>query len=219
MERQFITTEDGSHTLFVPELKEHYHSVYGAIQESLHVYIKSCYQHCLKDPISILEVGMGTALNAFLTYEESLKDENTIFYTAIEKYPIPAEIYSKLNYPELINTNSRNVFQQIHEAEWNKKTIINYDFSILKIEADITTVFLDSKYDIVYYDAFAPDKQHELWNSKIFKKIYEQMNKDGILITYSAKGIVKAALREAGFIVKRLKGPFGKRHIVRAVKN
>jgi len=210
-------TKDGSHTLSFPELNEHYHSVNGAIAESKHIFIDAGLKFLEKSKINILEIGFGTGLNLLVTIVENKILKKDIYYEAIELYPVDIDIVKQLNYPEILNI-SKNIFIDIHKQEWGKSNTIDKYFSYLKLNVDIKKYNTINKFDLVYFDAFAPDKQDDLWSLSIFKNIFSIMNKGGVLVTYSAKGIVKQALRDAGFFVKRLKGPEGKRHIVRAIK-
>lgn len=218
MKIEIIKTNDGSNSLYVPELNEHYHSIYGALQESIHVYINNGFNFSNVNPISILEIGFGTGLNAFLTYLESKKTSRIVNYTAIELYPIRDNVVRQLNYPEFINNDEKDFFYDIHHAKWDCNTKINNDFAINKINQDIVLYQPVECFDLIYFDAFAPEKQPELWTVEIFDKLYKHLNNNGILITYSAKGIVKRALREVGFKVKRLPGPPGKWEMLRAIK-
>lgn len=218
MRTEIIKTNDGSNSLYVPELNEHYHSIYGAVQESMHVYINNGFNFCSVNPISILEIGFGTGLNAFLTYLESKKTNRIVNYTTIELYPIEDYVVRQLNYPEFINNDEKDFFYDIHHAKWDCKIKINDAFAINKINQDVVLYQPDEHFDLIYFDAFAPEKQPELWTVEIFDKLYQHLNNNGILVTYSAKGIVKRALREVGFTVKRLPGPPGKWEMLRAVK-
>ena len=218
MKSKIIKTNDGSSSLYVPELDEHYHSVYGAVQESMHVYINNGFNFCSINPISILEIGFGTGLNAFLTYLESKKSNRVVNYTAIELYPIEEDLVKQLNYPEFINYEEKDFFYDIHDAEWDCNTKINDAFTINKINQDVVLYQPIEYFDLIYFDAFAPEKQPELWSVEIFDKLYKHLNNNGILTTYSAKGVVKRALRKVGFKVMRLPGPPGKWEMLRAVK-
>jgi tRNA U34 5-methylaminomethyl-2-thiouridine-forming methyltransferase MnmC len=216
---ELIKTADGSHTLFVPELNEHYHSVHGAIQESDHIFIRNGLEFSQADPVYIFEVGFGTGLNALLTALKSLESNRKIFYVAVEKYPLEPEIIKRLNYSEFVGVAGRHLFELIHMAPWNVTKTISENFSIRKISGDLITVPLDGKYDLIYFDAFGPDKQPEMWTSEILGKIAEVTRRKGLLMTYSAKGEVRRNLTANGFIVTLLPGPPGKRHIIRAVKS
>ena len=211
---EIVITADGSHTLYVPELEEHYHSINGAIQESLHVFISNGFETTAVNPVNILEIGFGTGLNAFLTALKAEERNRKVFYTTIEKYPLPQAVTDVLNY----ETNNCGLFKQIHNAPWNCYCEITQYFTIRKIEADAAKTIPEGKYDIIYFDAFAPNKQPEMWTKEIFKKISSFTSKSGMFVTYSAKGEVKRSLKSCGFNVELLPGPKGKRHIIRAVK-
>lgn len=221
MERQLIETEDGSHTLFVPELNEHYHSVYGAVNESKHVFIRNGLK-ALPDSVNtvrILEVGLGTGLNVFLTFLENLSEKQHIHYSAVERYPINENLARELNYVEQLNaTLHQSVFEQIHSCEWDQEIRLAPNFMFEKLLADFTQYELKHKYDLVYFDAFAPEVQPELWTQQVFEKVFRCLAPNGIMLTYCAKGKVKRALESAGFVVESLAGPTGKREITRARK-
>ncbi len=215
-------TADGSHTLFVPELNEHYHSVNGAIQESKHVFIETGFHHCLKDNIHIFEVGFGTGLNAFLTLMDSQNTNQTVHYTTIEAYPLPLPIIKELNYPEKHLASNQSLYYKLHEMEWGKTEHISSNFYFTKFESDFTKFdfsLVKRGIDIVYFDAFAPDKQPDMWQQEMFNKLYALTNKDGILVTYCAKGSVRRMLQQAGYTTERLPGPPGKREMLRAIKD
>ena len=212
-------TADGSYTLFVPELNEHYHSVKGALTESEHIFINMGLKHSQATSPHILEIGFGTGLNAFLTSLEAKKENRNIFYTTIEKYPLDMETIKLLDYPKLIAPDESELFYSIHYAVWNYPQRISEHFTIEKIENDFTDYHFRKGYDIIYFDAFAPEKQPEMWNQALFNNLYEVLNDNGILTTYCAKGVVRRMLQEAGFIVERLAGPpGGKREILRGTK-
>lgn len=213
------TTEDGSHTLYVTELNEHYHSVHGAIKESELVYIDYGYKSCLSETVRIFEVGFGTGLNALLTALESIKDGKKVIYTSVEKYPLPAKITGVLNYGELTGSYGTDLFKKIHEARWDIPEVICENFILKKIRGDIINDSVDGDFDLVYFDAFGPEKQPEIWGRPVFEKIAGVTVRGGILVTYSAKGDVKRVLRECGFKVSVMPGPPGKRHVIRAIKS
>lgn len=220
VKREIELTADGSHTLFVPALGEHYHSVNGAIQESTHIFINAGLHQCSKDNIRILEIGLGTGLNAFLTLLDTQKEERKVSYITLEAYPLHDDITEQLNYPELIAPAKAYLFHRIHEVDWNKEIEITPYFNITKIEADFTTYDFSHTGDIdmIYFDAFAPDKQPGMWSQELFDRLYNTMSKGGILVTYCAKGIVRRMLQQAGFTVERLPGPPGKREMLRGRK-
>ena len=222
MKKELKQTADGSHTIFVPELDEHYHSVNGAIEESKHVFIRAGFEHCLKPggKMNLLEVGFGTGLNALLTCLAAQKMNVQVNYVGIEAYPLPDDIIKNLNYPEATGEKQAfELFRKIHDANWVYPSYITERFLLNKVEAKLEDVSLaDGMFNLVYFDAFAPDVQPELWSGEIFSKLYAALAADGILVTYSSKGAVKQALRNAGFSVERLPGAAGKHHMLRAGK-
>jgi tRNA U34 5-methylaminomethyl-2-thiouridine-forming methyltransferase MnmC len=215
---QIIETSDGSHTIFVPELNEHYHSIHGAIQESSFIFINNGFDFCKADPLNIFEVGFGTGLNALLTAIKSIDGEREVNYTSIEKYPISQKIISSLNHPYIAGLNGKKIYDSIHSSAWNKKVNICKNFNLTKIRGDITTSHLSGKYDLIFFDAFGPDKQPEMWTKDIFARIASITVKDGVFVTYSAKGEVQRNLKACGFKVNLLPGPPGKRQIIRGIK-
>ena len=208
-------TDDGSHTLFVSEIDECYHSTKGAIQESRHIFIEAGLKQCAKSEINVLEIGFGTGLNALLT---ALESDFSVRYTTIELYPVPIEQALKLNYPVLLGTESVDLFEKIHSSPWNEKVQITENYTLTKLKADFTKIELDEKFDVIYFDAFSPEKQPEMWREKMFRKLYLCASENAIMTTYCAKGAVRRAMKEAGFTVERLPGPPGKREILRAKK-
>jgi tRNA U34 5-methylaminomethyl-2-thiouridine-forming methyltransferase MnmC len=221
METRLILTGDGSHTLFVPSLKEHYHSTFGAIRESSHIFIGAGFNAVTRDdkPVQIFEVGFGTGLNAWLTLLESSKLKLPVHYTAIESDPVERSMIESLNYPELLNQSSPQ-FLDLHEAQWGVEERITEHFFLKKIHGKIQDHELPGEtYDLVYFDAFGPDVQPELWKVEIFRKLFNGMKPGAILVTYSVKGSVKRALKSAGFTLEKLPGPPGKREITRATKS
>jgi tRNA U34 5-methylaminomethyl-2-thiouridine-forming methyltransferase MnmC len=215
---QLIKTGDGSHTIYVPDLDEHYHSIHGAIQESTYIFIKNGFEVCKADPLNIFEVGFGTGLNALLTAIRSFPGNKEVNYTAVERYPLDKKIINSLNYNDYTGENAGNIFHLIHSASWNIKVNICKNFNLEKIETDFTARPPSGRYDLIYFDAFGPDKQPEMWTREIFNWIAAITNKKGILVTYSAKGEVKRNLRACGFDVTLLPGPPGKRQMISAVK-
>jgi len=214
-------TADGSHTLFVPGLNEHYHSVNGAIQESTHVFIETGLIHCKKDNIYIFEIGFGTGLNAFLTLMEAQKLRKIIHYTSIEAYPLDSSVTDKLNYSRNYSEDNQILFQKLHEVEWEKEVRIIPDFYLTKLKADFTQFnlsLIEQPVDIIYFDAFAPDKQPDMWKQELFNDLYNITAQQGILVTYCAKGAVRRMMQQAGYTTERLPGPPGKREMLRATK-
>lgn len=230
MLRTIIKTADGSHSLFVEELNEHYHSIHGAIQESKHVFIdaglkpfgsRSTTSYAEgKAPLAILEIGLGTGLNAILTYIETQQSDIKIHYTAIEAYPVSTDLIDRLNYVELLDAqNLQPVYTAIHACEWGMPVELSDQFTILKIKNTLQDTVLENSYHIIYFDAFGPGVQPEMWTEEIFAKLYAVFESGGCLVTYCAKGEVKRTLKRVGFTVESLPGPPGKREMVRAIKN
>lgn len=219
LKRTLKVTEDGSHTLYVPELDEHYHSVHGAKQESQHVFIQSGLHYCCKSKtnLHIFEVGFGTGLNALLTLKECKALNINVNYTSVEKYPISHEEIRALNYSSIL-PGFEDVFYDLHRAKWNETIQITEIFTLKKVETDLVGFQHSGMYDLVYFDAFAPDLQPDLWSEEVFSQLYQSLNKNGILVTYSAKGFVKRNLKAAGFTVTKIPGPPGKREMIRALK-
>lgn len=218
IKRELQLTADGSHTLFIPEMDEHYHSVNGAVQESRHVFIEAGLHRLERKEITVLEIGFGTGLNAFLTLLDAEEQQRNIHYYTIERYPLDADIIESLNYGEIISAERKELFHALHQAEWNITVPITACFELHKIEGDSNACALPSGIDLVYFDAFAPDKQPEMWNLEIFNRLYGCMTKGGILTTYCAKGAVRRMMKEAGYSVERIPGPLGKREMLCALK-
>lgn len=220
MKREIEETADGSRTLFVPELNEHYHSVKGAFTESRHIFIEMGLKHSASTSPHILEIGFGTGLNAFLTLLEAEKTGKHIRYTGIELYPLDETTVCHLHYPELVCPGRETDFHALHAASWEKEETITPFFTLRKIEGDFTQYsFPEKSFDLIYFDAFAPEKQPEMWTQALFDSLYKSLNDKGILTTYCAKGVVRRMLQAAGFTVERLPGPpKGKREILRGTK-
>lgn len=230
MKRRVVTSEDGSRTLSLTDADESYHSMFGAVTESRHIYTGAGLEYLVSTlgedkSIRILEIGFGTGLNCLLTALHAYENPAvSLHYTTIEKYPVTPEEIEMLDHPSLFEKTrhkAKILSAAIHGAAWEEESAVLKNMTLLKIEDDICDALprlVDGKFNLVYFDAFAPDLQPELWSLENFKTIFESMEKGGVLVTYSSKGVVKTALREAGFEVSRLKGPKGKRHMVRAVK-
>jgi tRNA U34 5-methylaminomethyl-2-thiouridine-forming methyltransferase MnmC len=215
---QLINTADGSHTIYVTELDEHYHSVHGAVQESTFIFIRNGFDFCKADPLSILEIGFGTGLNALLTAISSYKGTREVDYTSIENHPLDIKIISLLNHNKFAGEDGREIFNLIHSSPWEISVNICTNFNLKKIETDFTKERLAGRYDLIYFDAFGPDKQPEMWTRELFSGISAVTNRNGVLVTYSAKGEVKRSLKACGFDVTLLPGPPGKRQMIRAIK-
>ncbi len=221
--KKVIISADGSSTIELIGKNEQYHSIHGALQESEHVFIRYGLQQIAqqKKQISILEIGMGTALNVLLSYCYAQKHHLNISYTAIEKYPLSEEILYALNYPKLITDcpQSESIFKLIHNSEWDEQVDVSKTFSLKKIKGDAQNINLkNNHFDLIFHDAFNPDLEPDLWSKELFEKFYFSMKPNGILTTYSTKGIVKRALKSAGFAIEKKPGPIGKREILNAIK-
>lgn len=215
MKKQLITTADGSHSLFVPELNENYHSKHGAIAEAMHVFIKNGLQSHPKQKLNILEIGFGTALNTLLTLE-SVRSKK-VHYTTLEPFPIEREIYGKLNFQDFVKSD-QSTFHRLHECDWEKDIKLKEFFTFCKKKIKLKEFTTKKKIDIIYFDAFAPEKQIEMWEKSVFEQCYNLLNKNGFLVSYCAKGVVKRTIKSVGFEIENLKGPPGKREMIRANK-
>jgi len=217
---QIITTSDGSHTLYLPEMDEHYHSVNGAIAESEYVYINKGFNYFPGKNPRVFEVGFGTGLNCLLTALQAAKNKRTTNYISIEKNPLKKNTIEELNYGNLISLEAQTVFNKIHQCKWNEFVSISKYFNLHKIKGDLIEIDLKpfENCDVIYFDAFAPDKQTEMWTPQIFEKIFSATSPGGILVTYSAKGEVRRQLGACGFEMERLPGPPGKNEMLRGIK-
>jgi tRNA U34 5-methylaminomethyl-2-thiouridine-forming methyltransferase MnmC len=216
MKRELRVTEDGSHTLYLPELDEPYHSIHGAIQESRHVFLDHGLLTFNLRSLNILEIGFGTGLNAMLALAETHKRGLLINYHAVEKYPLNYKEYSRINFEELIEEVPPGSLMKLHEAPWEEPVQITQGFTITKEQSDFRTMNLGGPFDLVYFDAFAPQKQPHLWSEAIFRTISEALNPGGVLVTYTCMGSVRRSLISCGFDVKKVPGPPGKREMLRA---
>jgi tRNA U34 5-methylaminomethyl-2-thiouridine-forming methyltransferase MnmC len=218
--RQLILTKDGSHSLYTPEYNQFYHSLHGAVEESLHIFIElglrpmHSQRHGL--PIRIFEMGLGTGLNALLTWQWCDEASRPVEYCTLEAYPVPMADIQQLNYGQM---TSHEGLEVIHQAKWEEPVRLSPWFSLTKYHTTLQDYASQEKpFDIVYYDAFAPSAQPELWTADIFEKVASLMCSGGYLVTYCSKSIVQRALRSAGFVVEKHPGPWGKREVLRAVK-
>ncbi|MEO8933447.1 MAG: tRNA (5-methylaminomethyl-2-thiouridine)(34)-methyltransferase MnmD [Xanthomarina sp.] len=223
MERKIITTADGSKTIQLIDIDEQYHSIHGALQESEYVFIKQGLQHVIQikgeniDPISILEIGFGTGLNTMTTLVEAKKRLTPINYVGVEAYPISEEEVLALHYNNLFQDASINaLFEVVHSGPWEKPIEITPYFTLEKQQKHFHEITDQSKYNLIYFDAFGARVQPELWTESIFKLMFNSLKEDGVLVTYSAKGSVRRAMQTVGFLVEKLPGPPGKREMLRA---
>ncbi|MFO7939396.1 MAG: tRNA (5-methylaminomethyl-2-thiouridine)(34)-methyltransferase MnmD [Bacteroidales bacterium] len=209
-------TADGSYTLYNPELDEHYHSVHGARAESKHVFLKAGLEAVKGKSLQVFEMGFGTGLNAFLAAKWAEAKKVQVTYHAVERYPLEEEVWQKLQYT---NEAEQALVRELHKADWEKEVVISPFFTLMKRAGDLRSIPLPfGRYHVVFFDAFGPEKQPELWTQEIFEKLWMAIAFGGTLVTYSAKGTVRRALLGADFQVERLPGPPGKREMLRAWK-
>jgi tRNA U34 5-methylaminomethyl-2-thiouridine-forming methyltransferase MnmC len=216
---ELITTADGSHSLYVTELDETYHSRHGAVQESMHVFIEMGlrFKALTQTKTAILEVGFGTGLNALLTAKEAIGNGHQIDYTTLETFPLNQPLVDQLNYAQS-DEKLQLLFRDIHGATWNEAVVINENFRLEKVQQPLQQFRAVNQFDLVYYDAFGPPRQPEMWEQAIFNLLFVMLKPAGILVTYCAKGQVRRNMLAAGFEVERLQGPPGKREMLRATK-
>ncbi|WAC11079.1 tRNA (5-methylaminomethyl-2-thiouridine)(34)-methyltransferase MnmD [Dyadobacter pollutisoli] len=216
---RFIVTEDGSHSLYSPQYHQQYHSLQGALSEAVHIYINLGLRPILENataPVHVFEMGFGTGLNAFLAWKLADELRKQIYYTSIEAFPVTSGEASLLNYEALTGQSG---FMKLHESSWSGMNPISDYFSLRKECVTLEEFSSTEIFDVIFYDAFDPRSQPELWKEEIFSKIAAQTRQHGVLVTYSSKGIVKRALRSAGFTVERHKGPGRKTHVLKAIRN
>lgn len=252
MKREIITTGDGSRSIHLPEWDEQYHSKHGAVREALHVFIQSGLVFRIQNfntpgKLSILELGLGTGLNALLTNLFALKNKQKINYTSLEAYPVSEEEWKAMEFSTILDLNknrdsttendtnlildtelksfhdvSREEIDRFHEKihlnDWEEFREISNYFSLIKVKQFFQDLTSENEYDVIYFDCFGPRVQPELWTEEIFEKMFSALRKDGVLVTYSSKGSVRRAMIAAGFKVEKIPGPPGKREILRAVK-
>ena len=219
MQREIITTADGSKTIQLVDWDEQYHSKHGAIQEAYHVFIESGLSLFHSQELSILEIGFGTGLNAFITFLEAAKMNLKVNYNGIEAFPISSEELQALNYvTELKAENFSKDFLRMHQCPWEEDSAISDDFILHKQKMDFRDLRKTQAFHLIYFDAFGARVQPELWTEAIFRSMFNALKEGGILVTYSAKGSVRRAMQAVGFSVERLPGPPGKREMLRATK-
>lgn len=226
MQRELFLTSDGSHSVLFRELNASYHSVHGALAESQHVFIEAGLHNVVKHSnnneqsssrLSIFEMGMGTGLNLLLTYIGAEKLQQEVYYLTVEKFPLEKQITDQLNYCGLLHRPElQKIFNSIHSSAWNQPYNLSSWFCLHKQQIALEDIKIDQRFNLVYYDAFAPSAQPELWSLSIFQKIYKMLLPGGVLVTYCSKGEVRRNLIASGFGVEKLPGPPGKREIIRA---
>ncbi len=220
VEDKIFITDDGSHSMFSEKHGVSYHSKYGAIQETEHVFINAAFRHQLSfipSSLTILDIGFGTGLNAYMTLLEANQHQVKVNYTGIEAYPISMETVHTLNYAELLQQDN-NIFQQLHQVAWNEVHTLSAFFDFIKNKKRFEDLNFENQFDIIYFDAFAPNAQPELWEEVILQKMFDALKVNGVLTTYCAKGVVKRTLKKVGFTIEAIPGPPGKREMTRAIK-
>ncbi|NHM07051.1 tRNA (5-methylaminomethyl-2-thiouridine)(34)-methyltransferase MnmD [Flavobacterium sp. CYK-4] len=219
MKREIIQTADGSTTIYLPDWNENYHSKHGAIQEANHVFIQNGLVLFAGKPISILEIGFGTGLNAFITFLEAAKLQIQVDYIGVEAYPVSEAEIASMNYVNELNASQQSVvFEKMHASPWNEKWSLTDTFSLTKRKQFIDQIDDVLAFDLIYFDAFGFRVQPELWRTEIFCKMFKAMKNNGVLVTYAARGEVRRSMIEVGFSVEKLPGPPGKREMLRATK-
>ena len=218
LKREIIQTNDGSTTIHLPEWNESYHSKHGAIQEAYHVFIKNGLSLFEGRPIAILEIGFGTGLNAFITFVEAQKANQTIDYVGVEAYPISIEEVQQMNYASEIDAAQTDIFQQLHESNWEEKNTLSPNFTLTKRQQFFQDIEDTAAFDLIYFDAFGFRVQPELWSEEIFAAMFKALKPNGVLVTYACRTAIKNAMVSAGFSVKKLQGAPGKREMLRALK-
>lgn len=220
MIREIITTKDGSTTIHLPELNETYHSKFGAIQEAYHVFIKMGFELFSQESISILEIGFGTGLNAFITFLEAQKNSKTIDYVGVEAYPVAYDEALQMNYVTELNAEVKSeIFSEMHKSSWEEKHTISQNFCLTKRKQLFEDIIDENSFDLIYFDAFGYTVDPNLWNDIIFAKMYKSLKFGGVLVTYACRTSVKNAMMSSGFSVEKLRGAPGKREMLRAIKN
>ncbi len=221
MQRVVQITKDGSQTISIPEMNVTYHSIHGAIQESRHVFIEAGLNYLLRSgnaDLKIFEVGFGTGLNALLTLQQAMHLKQQVSYYAIDPFPLEREIALTLEYPARIDPSLLSLYCLLHEVEWEKEENLNQFFTIHKARRSLLEFKTEEKFHLIYFDAFAPSAQSELWTEAVFRKMFDILLPNGVLVTYCSKGDVRRAMVSAGFFVEKLQGPPGKREMLRASK-
>jgi len=219
LKREIIVTSDGSTSIHLPDWEESYHSKHGAIQEAKHVFIKNGLSFFKGQSVSILEIGFGTGLNAFITFLESQLLNHMVDYVGVEGFPISSQEVLQMNYVNQLNaTDFKAVFELFHLCKWEENVTISNHFRLTKRNQLFNEIDDINQFDLIYFDAFGYRVQPELWSLEIFTKMYTALKSGGILVTYACRGPIKRAMIEAGFEIEKLDGPPGKREMLRGRK-
>lgn len=221
MKREILVTADGSTTIHLPDWNEQYHSKHGAIQEAYHVFINSGLQLFYETKeISILEIGFGTGLNAFITFLDAQKHGLIVNYVGVEAYPVQQKEVMQLNYVTALKADVfTETFKKMHELSWEESHEVSSNFKLEKRQQFFKDISDKNTFNLIYFDAFGARVQPELWTVEIFQKMYDALIVGGVLVTYAAKGSVRRAMQEVGFTVEKLPGPPGKREMLRGIKH
>lgn len=218
---QIIITKDGSHSVMSEKFGVTYHSIHGAIQETRHVFIEAGMKYQLEngyEALSFLEIGFGTGLNAYMTLLEAEEQKVHIQFTTTEAYPISAEQARSLNYPQELGIDNPSSFFEMHDGNWEENYSIGDYFQLTKHEMLFEDIDFKDAFDVIYFDAFAPNAQSQFWEEDFLSQMYDALRESGVLVTYCAKGSFKRALKAVGFTVEAISGPPGKREMTRATK-
>lgn len=219
MKREIIQTSDGSTSIYLPELDETYHSRHGAIQEAKHVFIKNGLSLFSGKPVSVLEIGFGTGLNAFITFLEAEKNQQKIEYVGVDAFPVSLEDAEKMNYPKSLEAEDfSDVFTKMHQMDWEISVPLSEHFELKKEQKKFQEINDSAKFDLIYFDAFGFRVQPELWSEAIFHSMFNALKQNGVLVTYACRSSIKNAMISNGFKVEKLAGPPGKREMLRAFK-
>ncbi|MBK8966285.1 MAG: tRNA (5-methylaminomethyl-2-thiouridine)(34)-methyltransferase MnmD [Lewinellaceae bacterium] len=216
-----FVTQDGSHSVFTEKYGISYHSKYGAVTESAHVFIDAGlrFKAVVQQEIAILEVGFGTGLNAFMTWLEAERRNLHVQYAGIEAYPITAGDAETLNFTAQLDVPNRQTdFMRLHQCAWERNIKLSEHFSLHKKKIRLEAFRTTRRFDLIYFDAFAPQAQPELWTERILGLMYKVLKPEGALVTYCAQGAFKRTLKKVGFEVEGLEGPPGKREMTRGLK-
>ncbi len=233
MNREIVVTADGSHSIRLLELNQSYHSMHGALQESAHVYIEAGLRYAMNatgggtGPLHVFEMGFGTGLNALLTLMEAGRQQRLVHYETIDAFPLEASDSAELNFcQQLQRTDLNPFFEHLHYGNWDYEFSLSPYFSLQKYRLSLADWLEDKLWaprgrgiDVVYFDAFAPEAQPELWTADVFSALYILMAPGGVLVTYCSKTVVRKAMEAGGFRVYKIPGPWGKREMLRAVKS